>query len=576
MGWPYEFVDLTEDDKLHRRHAINHNASVAFWSAFAPAVAALLLRAAARVVRRLRRGQYREVPGSPALKASRQGWSSPAQVVGDRWRTFAWWMGGDVVLLGAHWGRRDEWILGTTWASWLLFLCFRGTGKDYLHLTKRFGAIATSQLPIQYFLALKYLSPFGYLFRSSHEELNRWHRVLGRIVYSLLVLHIIFYNVFFILSGIWFKRFFASIVFAGVIASLFMHTLMGMSMSKVRQLSYRVFFITHIIAAMAVPPLIFYHAPSARIYVSLAIGFLVLDLAARKMTSIDAPSVVESIPGTELLKITSTMPSSKILKFKAKPGAHLYLNLPLSSRPAPNNPYSVGNLVFEFLYNPFTVVSANEDSNQVTFVARKRTGPMTARLAEFAAAGVPEGDEAKMALSIEGPYGVVGETFSDLLDAGVGRILIVAGGVGATFAVPIYHALIAESPTARIQFVWAIRSPGDATWAPSNPSGKSLTDDDQVQLFLTGDMGLSSSHRSGQGTGGDGVEMTNLNRLSERNHKRPDLGKLVGDMFKSASDETIAVLVCGPPEMGRELRRHVTPWVMNGRKVWWHNESFGW
>jgi NAD(P)H-flavin reductase len=389
----------------------------------------------------------------------------------------------------------------------------------------------------------------------------------------LLVLHAVFYNVFFFMSSIWLKRFFAPVVFAGVVAFTCLHTLNGTSMAKMREQSYRVFFVVHLVTAMAVPPLIFFHAPSMRIYVSLAIGFLVLDLAVRKMTTINAPSVVESIPGTDLLRITSKMPANKVIKFKARPGAHLYLSLPPLSRPVPKDPYSKANFLFDFMYNPFTVVSADEDSGHLTFVARKRTGPMTTRLAEFVGVGTPEDPETQTPLCIEGPYGALSRTFSDLVDNDISRILLVAGGVGATFAVPIYHALLAESPAAHIQFVWAIRSPGDATWVPPNPAGKSLIDDDQVQLFLTGDMGVSQCRNET----GDGVEMSDLRRSPvEQNHKRPNFQKLVDDAFKSGADETVAVLVCGPVEMGRELRRCITPWVMKGRSVWWHNESFGW
>lgn len=564
MGWPYEFVTLSDEEKDLRDDSIALHAAVGFCSAFAPAAALLLVRAVARV-RRASRGQYREVPNSPAIKARRQSWSGGAA---QRWRRALWWMGEDVYFLGAHWGHRDEWIMGLVWTVWLLFLCVRGTGKDYLHLTKRFGAIATSQLPVQYLLSLKYLSPFGYFFRSSHERLNRYHRILGRIIYFLLILHAVFYNVFFIESGIWLKRFFAYVVFAGVVAFTLLHTLNGTSMAKMREQSYRVFFVVHLTAAFLVPPLIFFHASSTRMYVSLALGFLVLDLAARKIVTVTAPAIIESIPGTDLLKISASMPSKNILKFKAHPGAHLYLNLPPASRPNPD-PLSTGNLLFEFLYNPFTVVSANEESGDLTFVVRKRSGPMTTRLAEFAAAGVPSTPEGRIPLCIEGPYGAVGKTFPDLVGSGISRILLVAGGVGASFAVPIYHAILADTPSARIQFVWAVHSPGDATWAPSDSTGKSLMDDDQVQLFLTGDMGVSSTRDT---AGGD----IQLDSRPQHNVKRPNFQKIIDDIFKTGTNEKVAVLVCGPVQMGRELRRCLTPWVMKGRDVWWHNENFGW
>ncbi|KAF7555840.1 hypothetical protein G7046_g6464 [Stylonectria norvegica] len=577
MGWPYAFVDLTEDEKLLRRDALDHYARVAHYSALAPALAFLLLRLGARVTRARRdnAAQYQAVPGSPAVKARRVSW---AALLERRWRAWAWWLGEDVYFLGAHWGHRDEWIMGLAWMGWLLVLCVVGTGKDYLHLTKRFGIIAASQLPIQYLLALKYLNPFAYIFRSSHEQVNRYHRVLGRIIYALLILHAIFYNVFFVKSGIWLKRFFAPIVFAGVVALTLLHALNATAVARVRAFSYRVFFITHLLAAMAIPLLIYFHAPTARFYVVEALAVFVLDLVARKLTTVTAPATIESIADTGLLKITAAMPLNNMAKFRAHPGSHIYLNIPPASRLSGNSS-SVSNMVFEFLYNPFTVAATNEESGELTLVARARSGPLTRHLAHLATADNQSSPDRKLPLSIEGPYGAAGKNFSDLVSSGPRRVLLVAGGVGATFAVPIYHALLNDIPAARVQLIWAIRNAGDATWAVSGTSGKSILDDDQVQLFLTGEMSVTDD-----GDDAAGVEMSALQprasqrgpRTTDHNGKRPDFQKIVDETFRHAADETVAVLVCGPAEMARELRRCVTPWVVKGRKVWWHNESFGW
>lgn len=419
-------------------------------------------------------------------------------------------------------------------------------------------------MPIQYLLSLKTLNPFAYVFRSSHEELNRYHRVLGRVIYLLITVHAILYNIFFFESGIWFKRFFAPVVFAGAVAYVAFHALSGTAMARVREFSYRIFFVTHLMAAFTIPPLIYFHAPSSRYYIVVALVAFVLDLAVRKITTINAPSAIEAIPGTSLLKVTVTMPSKRIAKYKARPGSHIYLNLPSESRPGLGQ-FSAPHMLFEFLYNPFTVVSANEETGELTFVARKRSGPMTSRLSQFASA-----PEIKIPLCIEGPYGAAGKTFSDLVSPGIHRILLVAGGVGATFAVPIYHAILAENPAARVHLTWAIRSAGDATWASSNTAGKSLLDDDEVQLFLTGDMGVADDRDNAAG-----VELNDGGR-SARGRSRPGLQKIVDTTFGQGQAETVAVLVCGPAEMARELRKCVTPWVMKGRNVWWHNESFGW
>ncbi|CZR34425.1 uncharacterized protein FPRO_01305 [Fusarium proliferatum ET1] len=570
MGWPYEFLTLTDEEKHQRRLSLDYYAYIAHLSAFVPALLFLVVRFINRV-RKGRNSGYLQVPGSPGVKANRQRWISRVMEKGP---IVKWWLGEDVVFMGSHWGQRDEWVLGTAWTVWLLVLSVRGTGKDYLHLTKRVGIVATSQMPIQYLLALKALNPYAYLLHSSHEHLNRYHRVLGRIIYSLLILHAILYNVFFIESGIWFKRFFAPVVFAGVAGFTVLHVLNGTAMARVRQDSYRLFFIVHLLGAFAIPPLIYYHAPSSRFYIAEAVGVFVLDLAARKMTTITAPAIIEAIPGTSLVKVSAKLPAPKIAKYTARPGSHIYLNVPAASRPGIGQ-FSAPYLVFEFLYNPFTVASTNQETGELTFVARTRNGPMTNRLHHLSSSTNAGGSAEKVELNIEGPYGAIGKTFNDLINSGINRILIVAGGVGATFAVPLYHAALAENSTTNVQLVWAIRSAGDATWAASTPTGKSLLDDDQVQLFLTGDMGVANDNDNAAG-----VEMNNLSQQSTRpvirNSKRPDLQRIVDDTFQKAQQDSVAILVCGPVEMSRDLRKSVTPWVMKGRKVWWHNESFGW
>ncbi|CVK84063.1 related to ferric reductase [Fusarium mangiferae] len=570
MGWPYEFLTLTDEEKHQRRLSLDYYACIAHLSAFVPALLFLVIRLINRV-RKGRNSGYLQVPGSPGVKANRQRWISRLMEKGP---IVKWWLGEDVVFMGSHWGQRDEWVLGTAWTVWLIVLSVHGTGKDYLHLTKRVGIVATSQMPIQYLLALKALNPYAYLFHSSHEHLNRYHRVLGRIIYSLLILHAILYNVFFIESGIWFKRFFAPVVFAGVAGFTVLHVLNGTAMARVRQASYRLFFIVHLLGAFAIPPLIYYHAPSSRFYIAEAVGVFVLDLAARKMTTITAPAIIEAIPGTSLVKVSAKLPAPKIAKYTARPGSHIYLNVPAASRPGIGQ-FSAPYLVFEFLYNPFTVASTNQETGELTFVARTRNGPMTNRLHHLSSSTNAGRSTDKVELIIEGPYGVIGKTFNDLINSGINRILIVAGGVGATFAVPLYHAVLAENSTTNVQLVWAIRSAGDATWAASTPTGKSLLDDDQVQLFLTGDVGVANDNDNAAG-----VEMNNLSQQSTRpvirNSKRPDLQRIVDDMFQKGQHDSVAILVCGPVEMSRDLRKSVTPWVMRGRKVWWHNESFGW
>jgi len=97
---------------------------------------------------------------------------------------------------------------------------------DYLHITKRFGVIAASQFPLHYMLSMKSLySPLAFLFRSSHEQLNPWHRLSGRVIYFLLICHATWYMNFFVQAGVLTKRLRAPVVIIGIVAFFFFNTI---------------------------------------------------------------------------------------------------------------------------------------------------------------------------------------------------------------------------------------------------------------------------------------------------------------------------------------------------------------
>ncbi|KAK9441379.1 Ferric reductase, NAD binding protein [Metarhizium brunneum] len=582
MAWPYGFPSLTHEEKLLRRQTLDLYACIAHYSALVPALLFLLYRLLKRVASQVKSGssseqtRYSVVPNSPTVKAQLQ---RPSARFASQWRKVVWWFSDDVYFLGLHWGQKDEWVLGTIWTAWLLVLSIKGTGNDYFHLTKRFGAIAVSQLPIQYLLALKALNPIAWIFASSHEHINRYHRVLGRIIYGLLWLHLIFYNAYFIMQAIWLKRIFDSVVFCGVLASFGYHGIATTAMRKAREYSYRLFFITHLVVALLTPVLLFFHASSARFYIAEAFAIFILDLAVRRITTITAPSTVENIPGTTLVKVMSSIPVHKLTPFRATPGSHIYLSVPPQGRSAAVP--SSKSAIFDYLYNPFTVAAVDAEEGTISLIARVRNGPMTNVLSAYSSATPrPPSESRKITLAVEGPYGTMATKYNDLLKWGATKVLLVSGGVGATFTLPIYQALQSELSSAKLQFIWAIRGAGDATWAVSNKTtGQVVLEDPNIQLYLTGDLGLREQD-NGDSAGGS-VELSSMRRTNGRltanhNKKRPNIEKIVDDMFRGSPDESVAVLVCGPIEMNREVQRRVRPWVMKGRRVWWHNETFGW
>ncbi|KAB5518715.1 ferric reductase like transmembrane component-domain-containing protein [Coniochaeta sp. 2T2.1] len=618
MGWPYQFLNLDEAERNARRLTLDRYASYAQLSSLIPIALVLLYRAArwAAKAANSRRGAYDAIPNSPALKFEREtnsgGWK--AQV-----NKLRWWLAGDVELFGQLHGQRDQWVFGGLWTIWLLYLCTAETGQDYLHFTKRLGIVAASQFPLQYLLSLKALNPFSWIFRSSHEQVNRWHRPMGRIVYFLLCLHAAFYLNYFIGVGVLSKRLSTPLVLAGVLAFICMSILMFTTLQSIRNFSYRLFFLTHLLTVVAMPLLLFFHAHSGRTFMVITFIIFMLDLITRKIDTVTSLATLETIPGTNLVKIVLSLPYHKINRFRTTPGAHIYLSIPAVARPD-SNPASAAFLLFEFLFNPFTVAAVDDENGDLTLVARHRGGPITSALARFAGikpantmsqSTIVSREDGKIPLCIEGPYGMV-KHFPNLAGGDFDRILLVAGGIGATFTVPLYRSIIHDSPNARVEMVWAVRTAGEATWALTGTGkGKSILDDENVHIFLTGDIlgssnnsgaaaksraaptrssrvgaegGSSASAANGDAIGDGEVEMSAMYRdrrkggkyTANHNRKRPDLRKIVDDTFKHGAGERVAVVVCGPEEMGRELREYVGFWVMKGREVFWHNEGFGW
>lgn len=471
---------------------------------------------------------------------------------------------------------------------------------DYLHLTKRFGSIAVSQFPLQYMLSLKAAAPLSIVCSSSHERINRFHRVLGRIIYLLLVCHgVLYLNYYMVTSKL--KKLVSLVLLAGIGAMLLLTFLMLTSMASVRAYSYRIFFIIHLLAAFGVPLMLILHAGRhTAFFVAECLFVFVCDLIARKIGTFSAITSLKLLPGTNLIKIIVPVPENWKENF-GRPGQHVYLSVP-----SPSRPHSLRlGLLFECLYNPFTIAKFDSDVNELTLVVRHRDGPMTEQLYQLVQAGSGHQSKAKgIKLSIEGPYGSLIPHFDRALNAN--RVLLVAGGVGATFILPIYVALKEHRTSeSRVKFVWAVRQPSEATWAilsssldrkwprsintdrhssrisPGESSGfplqssNSILDDNEVQLYLTGN--LLSDMSSAENY----IELSTINRGSNssewgnNNSRRPNLANMVNEIFRLGNEETIAIIVCGPRAMAREVRTAVTPWVAKGRDVFWHEESFG-
>ncbi|KAJ5487270.1 hypothetical protein N7530_001570 [Penicillium desertorum] len=162
MSWPYHFISLSEDDKLHRRELLDLRGCYAQWSIVVVIVAIRIFRFATRST--------------------------------TRWN-------------GLVSGKARQYMVCGLWLLWLLGLSIWNSGDDYLHFTKALGRVGLSQLPLQVLMSPAYVSQpaassvLSLLTGISQPKLTPYHRLFGRAVVSLLLAHAALYTLFFVQSS---------------------------------------------------------------------------------------------------------------------------------------------------------------------------------------------------------------------------------------------------------------------------------------------------------------------------------------------------------------------------------------
>jgi ferredoxin-NADP reductase len=188
---------------------------------------------------------------------------------------------------------------------------------------------------------------------------------------------------------------------------------------------------------------------------------------------------------------------------------------------------------------------------------------------------------------IEGPYGEAKEYMPPLLESSeaAGKILCIAGGIGATYTIPIYLSFLRKrQSTAGVYFVWFVHSVQDAAWGI--PLVNAAKCDVDVRIYLTRDMdkSLLVSGKAGLGELKPGIKILNYG-------KRPPMKDIMDRYFAPATtvagamlttgtrgkDYTpVTVLCCGPPTLMDAVRTEVGKHVYEyGRDVTMYEERFG-
>lgn len=453
---------------------------------------------------------------------------------------------------------------------------------DYSHLTKRFGVVGTSQLPVQYLLATKRLNPIAYAFGTSHEHINRWHRVLGYITTLLIFCHGVLYLNYYVQVGGLASAFFRRVPVLGMLGLLSMMLLSMTTLSTIRRYSYRVFLITHITIAVGMPLVIWFHTKHARSFVATSVLIFLADWAARRLSTVECPATIEKIASTDLIKVVARIPEKRFTKFIENPASYAFLSLPLWHASGTRQSHlTLSTLGAGLTSNPFTAASVHEETNRITFIVRHRQGPVTNELARLASL---QPASASSKISINGPYGSM-TSFQRLAGPYFDSILLVAGGVGATFTTALYKHIMAEKPPVNVRLVWAARDQNEFLW-PRAEVFPDMYNNSNIDLFVTGDLKQETKNAMPAVLEASAdIELSDHGKIAEggfdsstslATFERPDLTEIVNQVFQDSPHGRIAVVVCGPTPMARKLRTAVGAWVNLGRDVWFHSESFDW
>lgn len=400
------------------------------------------------------------------------------------------------------------------------------------------------------------------------------------------------------------------------------------------------FFAVHVLGSVSFLVAAWFHVRHVRVYVYEA-GLVYLWVLGQRWYSRERVAVemkirvdrTSSSPAQdekgEMVEITFDLPARKMMRHV--PGSHVYVSIAAST---------VRGALATFLRpaNPFTVASVSSKVHmskptqspvrQATLILRAMSGTTKelARIARTAPAG-------KVSLDIEGPYGSA-QYLPDLSDVEkFPRVLLVAGGVGATFTLPIYKDLLETRGGKGVKFIWCVRHKQDAEWGRkllgvqaaelgkepdmgwvweenTSRGGKMVDPEDMVPveegagIFVTSKTSpeitpdtptVNPEARPSMSREGGSIELeehSNLLQTPEafstpRNPRlgyysgRPGFRAVFAGMAPTKGfgegEAKLAVLVCGPKALARDLRDALGWWVRRSKvDAFWHEEGFGW
>jgi predicted ferric reductase len=463
----------------------------------------------------------------------------------------------------------------TNVAFCVMTIDYSGQLSDVARLVRnRTGYLSVINM-IPLFLMAGRNNPLIALLGISFDTFNLLHRWLGRIVILEAVAHTLAFLISVASSSGWdgaFQTVFrVPYMMWGFIATCAFVVIGIQAASIFRHAYYETFKLAHIALAILSIIGLWYHLDLKKLpqlrYLYAVVALWVFDRLARLIRigyrNIGAggtKTLVEALPGGAC-RVTVTMARP----WDFKPGQHAYLYMPTVSF---------------WQSHPFTVAWSEESDNHhdeeklpvrrqdilgagkttLSFIIRGRTG-FTGALYNRAAAK-PDGKMVTRCL-VEGPYRGSSRLHS------YGTVMLFAGGVGITQAVPHVRDLVAgfnngTVATRKVVLVWTIQSPEHLEWI--RPWMTEVLGMERRREILRVMLFVSRPRST--------KEIHSPSSTVQMFPGRPNIDTLLG-MEMETQVGTMAVSVCGPGALSDEVRRAVRNRQYGGN-LDFVEEAFSW
>ncbi|KAL4807548.1 ferric reductase like transmembrane component-domain-containing protein [Aspergillus unguis] len=473
----------------------------------------------------------------------------------------------DTTVYGLHLGRCALHIL--YWAISLILLLTNVDLGNLNYVGKRLGWLTLANLTLLTFLALRH-TPLAPLSGKSYEKLRPLHKSAGYTTIVLMILHAAIYLTGWSRKGNLYKM--SELRNAsGAVAGVAMLVIGVSTLRYVFRGSYEVFYAIHILMFILIMIMVGLHRPriskEAIIIVLVTASFWFLDRLLRLCRliwfSVGNKATITPLPGAVRIRLSRNVP--------CQPGSHVFLWVPA---------------VRAFETHPFTIATSTGSglSSSPEFVIRPYDG-FTRDLYSLAV----RKPGLSLRCSVDGGYGHIPDFMR------FDRILLVAGGSGATFTFAIALGLLERlkggSEEKRIDFVWVIRSLDCIQWFEAELAKLNESSLVNVCIYVTRD---AASSEEAPGLPATATVCTSDMELGMYKtaapqvtpdydekftikRRRPDIAALVKETISDCSPEDkVGLGGCGPVEMIAGLRKGVREAKVDGPSVTLHTEEFMW